>query len=70
MKNKELLENQKIIIRDFLKKINMEGKGILFIPQLFGNQNDIDYLMQFMGEGRYILSNKLDTLFLSFKASV
>lgn len=69
MKNKELLENQKIIIRDFLKKINMEGKGILFIPQLFGNQNDIDYLMQFMGEGRYILSNKLDTYYQQYVVS-
>lgn len=36
------------------------GYGVLLIPQLFGNQNDIDDLRDFVREGVHLMSDQLD----------
>lgn len=65
-KKKDLIKRQKETVRKFLARLNAKGCGILLIPQLFGNQNDTDYLTQFMAEGRFILSDRLDTYFQQY----
>jgi colanic acid/amylovoran biosynthesis protein len=53
----------------FIEKLQNEGYGILFIPQLFGNQNDSKYMDRFMTEQTFMLKDTYDTYFQQFVIS-
>jgi colanic acid/amylovoran biosynthesis protein len=66
MNKEELPERLKKTFQAFVKKINAEHYGILLIPQLFGNQNDSEYLTQFESEDTFLLSDEWDTYFQQY----
>lgn len=53
----------------FIGKLQNEGYGVLFIPQLFGNQNDSQYMDRFMTEQTFMLKDTYDTYFQQFVIS-
>ncbi len=68
-KEKQRLQNIEKSMKEFIKNRNDEGIGVLLIPQLFGNQNDEEYLMNFRYNNTFILSEVMDTYFQQFLIS-
>ena len=66
--NKE--SDLKIIINEsflsFVRHLEVNGYGVLFIPQLFGNQNDCDFMGQFSSPNMFIMEDTMDTLFQQY----
>lgn len=56
-------------IKKFIDHLKNQGIGVLLIPQLFGNQNDYEYLKLFYDENTYILSDTYDTYFQQYIVS-
>lgn len=53
----------------FINWLVSNGYGVLFIPQLFGIQNDYDYMNSFSREGTFIIDDKYDSYFQQFLIS-
>lgn len=68
-KDKELSKKISDSFHQFIKYLKDRGHGVLFIPQLFGNQNDIDYMNGFSAENTYTMSDKMDTYFQQYVIS-
>lgn len=66
MNKKDMLGRQRQTTIKFLEYLNHKGYGVLFVPQLFGNQNDRMYLRKFTQENSLILSDMLDTYFQQY----
>ncbi|MFZ4801551.1 MAG: polysaccharide pyruvyl transferase family protein [Chlorobium sp.] len=60
-KDAELLERIETTARQMIGSLTERGYGVLLIPQLFGNQNDYDYLQSFVSEGVHVMSDEPDT---------
>lgn len=60
-KDEELLERTDLSIRKMIASLAAQDYGVLLIPQLFGNQNDYEYLHKFAGKHVYVMSDKPDT---------
>lgn len=60
-KDAELLERIETTACQMIASLTDRGYGVLLIPQLFGNQNDYNYLQAFAGEGVHVMSDKPDT---------
>ena len=60
-KDAELLERIETTARKMILSLTERGYGVLLIPQLFGNQNDYNYLQAFAGEGVHVMSDQHDT---------
>lgn len=58
---KDILEKNEDICKTFIDKLTDQGYGVLLVPQLFGNQDDMMYLAKYCKEGVFILSNEYDT---------
>lgn len=67
--NKLLSDHIRHVMKDFISNQNKEGIGILLIPQLFGNQNDIKFLKQFEFANTFVLADTFDTYFQQFLIS-
>ncbi len=65
-KDKELSKRITDSFRQFLDKLQSEGYGILFIPQLFGNQNDSDYMDTFSTDKTFMMKDTYDTYFQQY----
>ncbi len=65
-KDKELSQRITDSFRKFLDKLQNEDYGVLFIPQLFGNQNDHDYMDTFSTDKTFIMKDTYDTYFQQF----
>ena len=65
-KDKELSQRITDSFRKFLNKLQNEGYGILFIPQLFGNQNDSDYMNTFSTDKTFMMKDTYDTYFQQY----
>jgi colanic acid/amylovoran biosynthesis protein len=65
-KDKELSTRIKDSFSKFLDKLQNEGYGVIFIPQLFGNQNDSDYMNNFSTEKTFMLKDTYDTYFQQY----
>lgn len=59
-------ENIRETFTIFVKKITGEGYKALFIPQLFGQANDYDYMKSFAIQNCYVMSDKYDCYFQQF----
>ena len=60
-KDAELLNRIEMSARQMIASLTERGYGVLLIPQLFGNQNDYDYLQTFVAEGVHVMSDDPDT---------
>ncbi len=60
-KDKLLASNIKDTFIKFISYLRQTGYGILLIPQLFGNQNDREYLNSFVAKDIFILSDHLNS---------
>jgi colanic acid/amylovoran biosynthesis protein len=61
-KNPEMLQRIEASFRKMIEWLTAQGYGVLLIPQLFGNQNDADYLKTFVnGEHTQVMSEEPDT---------
>lgn len=68
-KDKELSTRIRNSFSKFIDKLQNEGYGIIFIPQLFGNQNDSDYMNEFSTEKTFMLKDTYDTYFQQYLIS-
>lgn len=59
-------ENIRKTFTAFIQKITGEGYKVLFIPQLFGEANDYDYMKSFAIQNCYVMSDKDDCYFQQF----
>lgn len=57
-KNPEMLQRIEHAFRDTIEALTARGYGVLLIPQLFGNQNDTDYLKTFVNNGHTMLMSE------------
>ncbi|MDA3831849.1 MAG: polysaccharide pyruvyl transferase family protein [Spirochaetales bacterium] len=63
-KNPELLQRIEDAFHRMIDRLTEEGVGVLLIPQLFGNQNDTDYLKTFVdNDHTLVMSDEPDTYF-------
>ena len=60
-KDTKLVKHIETSARKMIHSLTDRGYGVLLIPQLFGNQNDYDYLQSFIDEGVLVMSDQLDT---------
>lgn len=58
---KDAIQGNEAVVHKFLDELTEQGYGILLIPQLFGNQDDTEYLLKFLKDNVFILSNQYDT---------
>lgn len=54
---------------NFIDWLVLNGYGIVFIPQLFGVQNDYNYMNSFLREGTLIIDDKHDSYFQQYLIS-
>lgn len=52
--------------QDFIRYLGKKKIGVILIPQLFGSQNDKEYLKGFAGENTCLLSDGYDTYFQQY----
>ncbi|HEX3048161.1 MAG TPA: polysaccharide pyruvyl transferase family protein [Bacillota bacterium] len=68
--NLALSENIRFVFTKFLEYLTNKGYKILFIPQLFGDQNDSDYMNSFINLNNnhdlFVLSDQYDVYFQQF----
>lgn len=50
----------------FISKMKEQNIGVLLIPQLFGNQNDREYLKEFEADNTFLMEDLLDTYFQQY----
>ena len=65
-KDEFLSQNIRQSFTQFIELLNIRGYGVLFIPQLFGNQNDVDYMNGFSRKNTFTLSPDFDTYFQQY----
>jgi len=65
-KDKELSQRIDDSFKKFLNKLESEGYGVLFIPQLFGNQSDFDYMNAYSSNNSFIMKDTMDTYFQQY----
>ncbi len=55
--------------RKFINKLSDQDYGILFIPQLFGNQNDFEYMDKYSGPTTFTMDDTHDANFQQYVIS-
>lgn len=65
----EMLRNNENVMQLFIAELQKKGYGILLVPQLFGNQNDSEYLKKFINDNSLILSDEYDAYFQQYVIS-
>ena len=69
-KDQDLMPKIDKSFRDMIQYLTDKGYGVLLIPQLFGNQNDVDYLRTFADNDQvFVLSEAMDSYFQQFIVS-
>jgi len=56
-------------VTEFIEYLNARNVGVVFVPQLFANQDDTTLLEKFMAENTYILNKEYDSDFQQFLIS-
>ena len=65
-KEEGLKERIDTAFTEFIHNLKEDGTGVVLIPQLFGNQNDREYLKAFQTENTFLLGDDLDTYFQQY----
>jgi colanic acid/amylovoran biosynthesis protein len=68
-KDSELLERIEKSFFKLISKLESQGYGVVLIPQLFGNQNDSDYLQKYQSKNVFIMSELGDAYFQQYVIS-
>lgn len=68
-KDEELRTRIEKTMQSFIHKMEKEGVGVIMIPQLFGNQDDKEYLDRFRSDNIFVLSDDMDTYFQQYLIS-
>ena len=61
--DQELLARIEDTFHKFINRLEKKGYGVLLIPQLFGNENDFDYLKKFCTGDTFLMDDTMDTHF-------
>lgn len=67
--DKELQERINESFHTLIEDLTGKGYGIVFIPQLFGNQNDYDYMSMFKNKDAFIMRDDMDAFFQQYVIS-
>lgn len=59
----EIAKNIEKTFKDTIQYLTSNGYGVIFIPQLFGKDNDYDYMNEFMTENCFIIDDEHDCYF-------
>jgi colanic acid/amylovoran biosynthesis protein len=62
-KDQELLVRIEEAFHKFINRLESKGYGVLLIPQLFGNENDHDYLKGYCDGSAFLMDDNMDTYF-------
>jgi len=65
-KDQDLLKRINSTFHQIIDDLGKKGYGVLFIPQLFGNENDTEYLSQFSTINTFMMSDNYDTFFQQY----
>ena len=65
-KNSKLKNDIKASFTSFIDYLSKNNFGVIFIPQLFGNQNDFDYMNSFRTENSFIISDDKSSNFQQY----
>lgn len=68
-KDIQLLDRIENSFLKYISKLESQGYGIVLIPQLFGNQNDANYLKKYCSDRTLIMSDVEDAHFQQFVIS-
>ena len=64
--NTKLRDNINETFKKFINEVTNSGYSIIFIPQLFGESNDLNYMKSFANDKCFVLSDKYDCYFQQF----
>lgn len=67
--NHELSNHIRSVFVRFVSFLEVEGYGVIFIPQLFGDMNDRDYMATFASTNTFLLSDQYDCYFQQYLIS-
>jgi len=65
-KDKELSSRITDSFQKFIADLNSKNYGVVFIPQLFGNQNDYNYMNKFAADNTFTMRDNMDTYFQQY----
>jgi len=65
-KDQELVQRIDDSFKQVIDKLESMGYAILFIPQLFGNQHDADYLSEFKTKSSFIMDENYNAYFQQY----
>ncbi len=65
-KDVELLSRIEDTFHKYIKQLAVMGYGVVFIPQLFGNQNDYHYMDQYSGDNSFTMTDSMNADFQQF----
>lgn len=65
-KNTKIKKQIRDAFSEFIEWLDKKKIGVLLIPQLFGNQNDREYLKLFQRKNTFLLSDEVDTYFQQY----
>jgi colanic acid/amylovoran biosynthesis protein len=68
-KDKDLLNRIEDTFYRYIGQLTQNGYGVLFIPQLFGNQNDYNYMDKYSCMHTFIMDDMLDANFQQYVIS-
>lgn len=61
--DRELFARIEEAFHKFIERLEAKGCGVLLIPQLFGNENDHDYLKGYCEGSAFLMDDNMDTYF-------
>lgn len=67
--DQELLSRIEDAFHKFIERLESKGYGVLLIPQLFGNENDHDYLKGYCTNSAFLMDDNMDTYFQQYVIS-
>ncbi|MFZ3132826.1 MAG: polysaccharide pyruvyl transferase family protein, partial [Desulfosporosinus sp.] len=64
--DQELLVRIEDTFHKYINKLEEKGYGVLLIPQLFGNENDYNYLEKYCTGKTFLMDDTMDTYFQQY----
>ncbi len=65
-KDEKLMQRIEESFHQVIENLEKKGYSILFIPQLFGNQNDTEYLSRFKTQNSFFIDENYNTFFQQY----
>ena len=68
-KNTDIKERTRATFAKFIEYLEKKGYGVVFIPQLFGKDNDYEFMNSFSSENTFTVSDEYDCYFQQYLIS-